>query len=638
MQKIFSPIKIKSMNLKNRLIVSAMVTRMNQPDGIITRSFEEYHLEKARGGFGLIITEDYIVNPYAGAYPNLPGLYDDSFIARNKTFTDRIHETDCKIVAQIYHSGRQSCSMLTKHVQPVAPSSIKSPLGSALPHELTQEEINVIITQFAQAARRAKESGFDGVEIHGGHGYLLHNFISPLSNKRCDKYGGNTRNRARLSVEIIKAIRDQVGEDFPIFYRMSSIENVTGGLKIEEAKAIAILLEEAGIDVLHCSQGSDLGLNIVIPPSIADKALYIDNAAEMKKVLNIPVIGVGRINDPFIAEEILRSGKADLVNMARASIADPELPNKAQHEDYDDINYCIGCLQGCMSNRATSAMTCTVNPRIGRELETKIEPVDVVKSVMVIGAGVSGCEAALIAAQRGHKVSLYEKNEKIGGQWLSAVVPVGKTDFANFLIWQQHQLEKFKVKVFLNTEVTIDKIKDESPDVVVLATGSIPFVPTALKNTNMVFAADALQGKVDVGKNILIIGGGLTGAETAEFFSVHGKKVTLIEMTDTLAGDGAILPKLYLMKALRENPITIHLNTRVLSVDEDEAVIIEKNGEQSLLGKFDTIILATGMQSYQPLKSSLEQNGIEYIVIGDAKEVRNGFYNIREGFDIGMQI
>lgn len=638
MEKIFEPITIKKMTLKNRLIVSAMVTRMNNLDHTITGTFESYHLAKAKGGFGLIITEDYIINPMAGAYPNLPGLYDDKFIAENEMFTTKIHAAGSKIVAQIYHAGRQSCSMSVNHVPPVAPSAIKSPLNAVIPHELTIEEIKEIIRQFGEAAYRAKAAGFDGVEIHGGHGYLLHNFVSPFSNKRSDEYGGNTRNRARFSVEVVKEVRGQVGEDFPIFYRISSIEPLTGGLGIEETKAIAMLLEEAGVDVMHCSQGSDV-VNIVIPSSIANKALYIDNAAEMKKVLTIPVIGVGRIDDPLIAEEILCSGKADLVNMGRASIADPELPKKTMHGEHDDINHCIGCLQGCMFNGVSAAMTCMVNPSVGREDSCQIALAEMKKQVMVVGGGISGCEVALIAAQRGHHVTLYEQSNKLGGQWLAAVVPVGKTNFASFTAWQKKQLQKYGVTIILNTAVTADLICEKAPDVVVLATGSKPIIPSAFvtDHEKVVLANEALLGKVSVGQSILVIGGGLTGAETAVFFAAHGHKVILIEMTKDIAKDGALLPKIQLMQELKKNQVEIHLETRVLEVREN-GVIIEEADETKEITGIDTIILAVGVKSYNPLEAELKDFSGEIEVIGDAKAVKNGFLDIRESFELGLML
>ena len=300
--KVFEPFKINQMELKNSMVVSAMVTNYCSEDGMATEKFIAYHEHKAKGGWGLIITEDYAVTPTAGGFKKLPGLWEDGQIESHKELTRRIHEAGGKIAAQIYHAGRETSSAITGE-QPIGPSALKDPTMPETPREMTVEEIHELVEQFGDCARRAKEAGFDAVEVHGAHGYLIGAFASPFSNKRSDEYGGTIRNRARFAMEIIENIKEKCGKDYPVLYRMSAVEYVPGGL-----------------DCIHCSQGVYASTYVIIPPSVVPRAAYVENAAEIKKVVDVPVIAVGRINDVEIAESVLQADKADLVTMARASL------------------------------------------------------------------------------------------------------------------------------------------------------------------------------------------------------------------------------------------------------------------------------------------------------------------------------
>ena len=477
--KVFEPFKINQMELKNRMVVSAMVTNYCSEDGMATEKFIAYHEHKAKGGWGLIITEDYAVTPTAGGFKKLPGLWEDGQIESHKKLTKRIHEAGGKIAAQIYHAGRETSSAITGE-QPIGPSALKDPTMPETPREMTVEEIHELIEQFGDCARRAKEAGFDAVEVHGAHGYLIGAFASPFSNKRSDEYGGTIRNRARFAMEIIENIKKKCGKDYPVLYRMSAVEYVSGGLEIEESKVLARLVEEAGADCIHCSQGVYASTHVIIPPSVVPRAAYVENAAEIKKVVDIPVIAVGRINDVEIAESVLQADKADLVTVARASLADPDMPKK----------------------------------------------------VVVVGGGVSGCEAAVSAAMKGHKVTLIEQSNRLGGQWIPAAVPIGKGEFTSLIIWQKQMLDKLGVNVLLNTKADKEMIESYQPDTVIIATGSKPFVPP-IKGTDQDFVTNAhevLLGNVETGENIVVIGGGLVGAETADMLAEQNKQITIIEM------------------------------------------------------------------------------------------------------------
>lgn len=401
------------------------------------------------------------------------------------------------------------------------------------PRELTVEEIHQLVEQFGDCARRAQQAGFDGVEVHGAHGYLVGAFASPFANKRCDEYGGTIQNRARFAVEIIRNIKQKCGADFPVLYRMSAVEYVPGGLEIEEAKVLARMVEEAGADCIHCSQGVYASTQHIIPPSVVARGAYVQNAAAIKSAVHIPVIAVGRINDIQVAESILQSGQADLVTMARASLADPEMPKKIQEGREDEVLRCIGCLQGCAGeNGKGHCVRCLVNPLTGMEDVYDFSPAKERKRVLVIGGGVSGCEAAIAAAQRGHRVTLLEKSGQLGGQWIPASMPVGKSEFTSLLLWQKTMLEKLHIQVLLNTQADGELIRLYEPDAVVVATGSKPFVPGFLKGADQDFvvnAHDVLLGKVEVQGKVVVVGGGLVGAETADTLS-QSCQVSVIEM------------------------------------------------------------------------------------------------------------
>ncbi len=631
MRKILEPITVNHMTLKNRMVVSAMVTGFCKADGYATERFIAYHEAKAKGGWGLIIPEDYVIAPGVGGSRDLPGLFDDDQIASHKQLTDRIHVAGGKIACQIYHAGRRIIRS-DNGIPPVAPSAIKfAGAPSEIPRELSKKEIEEIVVQFADCARRVKAAGFDAVEIHGAHGYLLHSFVSPFSNKRCDEYGGSIAGRSKFSVDVVKAVRQAVGEEFPILYRMSVMDGVDGGITIEEAKAMAMRLEAAGVDLLHVSQGGDFNY-IVSPASSMPKACYIDHAAEIKKVVSIPVIGVGRINDPFLAEEILVSGKADLVTMARASLADPEFPNKVAAEQYEDINYCIGCLQGCTKG-------CLVNPITGHESEYNLAKTTQPKKVYVAGGGIAGCEAAIAAAMKGHHVVLFEQSGTLGGQWLAACVPPGKTDFATLVIWQKRRLQQLGVEVRLQTALTKEIVQTEQPDKIIIATGSKAVIPLieGIHGDHVVLANDVLLGKKDVGKYVVVMGGGSVGAETADHLALHGSKVTVVEMLAEIADDASARPRKLLLERLAEKGVTLYTSTKVTAISQ-HAVLAEKNGKTFVIPDVDTVVVAAGVRSNTTLQEELQDFTDRIVLAGDARKAKDGYHNIREGFEAGLEI
>lgn len=636
-EKIFEPITINKTQFDNRLVVSAMVTSYCNEDGTPTEQFIAYHEEKAKGGWGIICTEDYTVAPNVGGFKRLPGLYKDELIEPHKELTRRVHAAGGKIVAQIYHAGRETTTEISGK-KPVAPSAIKEPSLPEIPRELTVDEIHEIVRQFGECARRVKETGFDGVEIHGAHGYLIGAFVSPLSNKRTDEYGGTLECRARFALEVVKSVREAVGPDYPIFFRMSTTEYVDGGFSLQEAQLYAQLLEEAGVDCLHCSQGIYVSCHTIQPPSIIPEGYYVNNAAAIKEVVNIPVISVGKYTEPMMAETVLRKGKADMIVMARGSLADPHLPNKLKAGKTEDIIRCIGCVQGCLGDQQTG-VRCLVNPRTGKEYLYNQEPAKDKKKVVVVGGGVSGCEFALAAAEKGHQVTLFEKGDRLGGQWLVAAMPVGKTAFNTFVKWQKKRLADLKVDVRLNTEATTAAIDALSPDVVVVATGSKPIIPKikGVDGDHVVTAHDILLGKANIGTNAVVVGGGLVGAETADFMAQNGCKVHIVEMLPEIVRDGEHNPTWYLLDRLKKQEVKVTVSAIVTSIEE-HCVLYEKDGHENIIDNVDQVVLAVGVSSCKSLLNELDGSKYKIICIGDADHVSNGYRGIQNAYDAAQKL
>jgi 2,4-dienoyl-CoA reductase-like NADH-dependent reductase (Old Yellow Enzyme family)/thioredoxin reductase len=632
---IFTPISVGNVKLKNRLVVAPMVTVYCDQDGMATERFIAYHEAKAKGGWGLIIVEDYAVDPLGRGFWT-PGLWKDEQIDSHKELTERIHNAGAKIIAQIYHSGRQTSSAIIGE-QPVSASPLPCPILGEIPRELSIPEIKKIVSQFGDTALRAKKAGFDGVEVHGAHGYLIAQFMSKYSNKRVDEYGGSLKQRMRFPLEIIKDIREKCGPDFLIDFRISGDDRVPGGRTIEETKAIAIMLEKKGVDLLHVSAGTYESVWAIIPPMNVNPGWIVDYAAEVKKVTNIPVITVGRINDPFLAESILLSGKADLIAMGRASLADPELPNKFANGQYKDINQCIGCQQGCLEILfKNEPIRCLVNPTLGFEYLKELKMSEHPKKITVVGAGPAGLEASRTAVLAGHQVTLYEKADHLGGQFATAAIPPSKGDISAFVSWAIRQVKKLGVNIKLNTEYTAAILEQEKPDMVIIATGSTHCKPpiAGIDRENVVTASDVLLGKVITKDNVVVAGGGQVGCETAVYLASLGKQVTIVEMLPTLAADEEMTRRIFLLKAIEENNIECLTETKIKGIEVD-CVQCETCLEMVEV-KAATVVLALGMESDNTLARELEGK-VPIKVIGDALDARDALEAIREGFLAAVQ-
>ena len=640
LKNTFTPGKIGKLTIKNRLVVSAMSSHMGNPDGTPNEQVYAYLEAKARGGWGLIFTEDLGVTFDAGSDNVVGSLWNDSQIPGWKEAVRRVHAVGGLMGAQIYHAGRERY-LKAYDTYPVAPSAIKEPTVPYVPRALEVEEIHELTKAFGECARRVKECGFDCVEIHGAHGYLINQFMSPFSNKRTDEYGGTLNNRMRFPLEVVAAVREAVGPDFPIIFRFNTCDYVDGGIQGPEATVMAKMLEEAGVDALHCTQGMFSSKQTIIPPGFIPSMSYSNNAAAIKAAVSIPTIAVGRYNDIYMTEAMLADNKADFVVMARASLADPDLPNKAMAGKIDEIIHCIGCDQGCTGETAArNRISCIANPHTCRETVYDMSQVENPKKVFIAGAGVTGLSAMQGAAERGHKVVIYEASGELGGQWLAAMTPPGKTDYASIIVNYRRLIKKYGVEVHLNTPLTREIVEREKPDAVIVATGSNPmFLPIpGLDNRDFVKTAlEVLRGQTICGKNVVVAGGGMTGAETAVFLGNQGCNVSLIEMAPEIITDAVAQPKACLMEDIKKYGIKVHTHTKLTKV-EPGTVYAEEYGEPISFKRIDVLVNAMGVRKNNKLMEELEGCGCKVVAAGDASSEKNGYKNIREGFDVGNAI
>lgn len=631
LKHMFSPLQIKGMTVKNRFAVPPMVTDFGNERGEVTARLIAYLEARAKGGFGLITVEATTVLPNTSSFPKGLGLWDDHLTKGFSTLAEAVHAHGAKLSVQLYHPGRQTVSALG--TQPVSASPLPCPVCGEVPKELSQKDIRTLVRAFGEAAARAKSAGCDAVEIHGAHGYLLNQFISPYSNRRVDEYGGTLANRMRFPLEVLKSVRRNCGADFPIIFRMSPNERVIGGLTIEESLVIADMLANAGVDVLSVSTGVYGSVAYIIPNYCLPEGLNVGDAAAIRQHTGLPVAVAGRITDPLMAENIVKAGKADIVMMGRASIVDPELPKKAAAGALGDIRPCISCNQACVGglNGPAMVMSCLVNPSVGHEKDYVVEEAPFKKSVMVVGGGPAGLEAARILAERGHRVVLYEKSDRLGGQFRIAAMPPEKQPLAKLIRWQADQAIKAGVSIKMKQEVTAGLVKEVKPDVVIIATGGKPLVPDipGAGGEHVLQANDILDGKAKTGNRVVIMGGGSVGCETADLLLHQNKRVTIVEMLDELAKDAESTQRFFLLTRLKTLGADIRTGTRIVEVLND-GVRAESGGQPVVLRGFDTIVAAFGVVPENSLASKIEGMVSEVHVIGDAKDPRKAVDALRD--------
>lgn len=642
LKRLMEPGLIRNLEIKNRVSMAPAERGYGNMDGSISQRYIDYMVERAKNGVGMMAVESTYIDWAGHGRLYQLGLHDDKMIPSHKRLTDALHKYNVKVAAEIQHAGRQTSITLTSR-QPVAPSVVPCmPCGGDLPRELTAADIKEMIDKFAQAARRAKEAGYDIIVIHGAHGYLINAFASPFSNKRTDEYGGSLENRMRFALEVYQAVREAVGDDVPVGYRLSGDEFIDGGLTSDDGQEIAKILEKAGLDFLDVSAGIYESAVMICAPLDMPLGYLVYLAAAIKEVVEIPVIATGRINDMVLAESILEKNQADFVHMVRAFHADPEILVKSQKGQPDDVCMCMGCLK-CSDMMLMNLPTiCTVNPSAGREREFQLKPAKVKKKVMVVGGGVGGMEAARIARLRGHDVSLFEKDNDLGGQVRWASKGNYSEEFFQTARYRIHAIQQAGVKVETGRKIGLEEIKAFAPDAVVIATGAVPFVPVipGIDRPLVATSFDVLSGNRKAGKRSLVIGGTREGLAVAEFMTEKGGEVIIVEASNVLGSGLGIVRQLVVTERVQGNPaISIKLRTTIEQIGDD-GVILQCDAKIEKLNNIDLVVLAWHRASVNGLADEVIVDGQvpEIYTIGDAVMPRDASDAIYEGAVIGRTI
>ena len=637
---LFAPGKIGTLTLKNRILKAPQSSGMSNMDGTVSERLVRYYRDQAAGGAGCIIVEYAYVDDIGAksAHCHL-GISNNEHIPGLAWLAENIRECGAVPAIQIEHCGRQKFL----GTQPIcAPSAIPWPKlwdqygVQAVPHVLTIPEIQDIVHAFGDAALRAKIAGFELVEIHGAHGYLLTNFFSPTTNHRTDLYGGSLENRMRIYLEIARDVRKKVGPDFPVTIRLSGTDYEPDGFPIEDTIALAKALEKEGIDAFHISGGDHHTMIHQVTPMAIPVCHNTWAAEAVKKEVSVPVIASGSITLPQYAEEIIASGKGDFVGLGRPLWADPEWPRKAEEGRPEDIRPCIRCNEGCLERTffQYKAVTCALNPVISREGELKPQPAKTPKKVAVVGAGPAGMEAARVMKERGHDVTVYEERKE-GGLLHEAAAPEFKADIRPFMEYQITALKKLGVPVL---HEKADAAALAGYDAVVCATGSTPIVPRipGVEKPIAVDCLSAINGAKPVGKKVVVIGGGLVGTETALDLAENGHAVTLVEMLPKIMKDVATTDFLAYSERIAKTDMRILTETRLEEVLDGGALVRGPKGEETL--EADTVILALGFHPNTALYDELKAAGKEVYEVGDAVKPGKIFDAIHTGYRVGVKV
>lgn len=636
---LFSPIKVGETVVKNRVFMPPISTNLADK-GYVTDALVAHYAARAKGGVGLIVTEVTTVEP---TYIYLPGdmsIHDDSFIPGWKKLTEAVHQYDCKILPQLFHPAYMAFP-IPGTPRLIAPSNVGPYYAKEAPRSVTKEELKVIIKQFGEAALRVKTAGADGVEIHAAHAHgLLGGFLSPLYNKRTDEYGGDISCRLRLTLEVIEEVRKMCGKDFIIDVRISGDEYTDGGLNINDMIYVSKTLEKAGVDMLHVSGGTTIARGSSIPAPGTKMGSHALLSEEIKKHVSIPVATVGRITEPWIADELIANDKADICMIGRANLCDAEFVNKAMSGHVEDIRPCIGCLRCLTGIMFGKRVSCTINPSLEIENEDTIKEAEEKKNILVIGSGPAGMEAAFVAHKRGHHVVLCEKDDKLGGEMNLAAVPIAKQDLTLVIKYMAHKLEGVDVR--LNTEVTLEMLKNEFKDYEVIAgTGASPIVINPFTQfKSWMTADDVLAGRAFPGRKIVIIGGGSVGCETADYLAPlindlfpRNRDVTILEMADGVMMNESGPGRSLLVRRIMEKGVKIITSAKVDSVTETEINYTQDDVTHTIKDA-DTLIFAAGYKKNQAVEEMLEESGLNYHMIGDAHEIGNIKTAITEAYNL----
>ena len=649
LEHLLSPIKIRSLEIPNRLVMSPMGTALGNPDNTVSEANLAYIRRRAEGGAGLIITEITEVHPLGSASPRCIGVWDDKFIPGLSKLADVVHAQGSKIAMQLHHTGRENY-LLQKKNKAVGPSAIPSYVFGFLgtPREMTLAEVEETIAAFGSAAVRARKAGFDAVELHGAHGYLLMQFLSALSNQRKDQYGGDFRGRASFMIECLREVRRQVGTDFPVSIRISGEECIKNGYTISDMETILPDLVNAGADLINVSFGThgSPAVNIDTPnpsaPVEYPPGFKSHLARRVKEAAGVPVISVGRYTDPYFMDEVIARGDADMIAVARQHLADPDFLKNALAGHPEDTLECLACNQGCIERLSLEALPirCAINPQTGQELMYPAGPAAVPRKVWVVGGGPAGLTAAYEAARLGHQVTLFEQESQTGGNVRYAAKAPHKEVYGRYIQTLTAKCKKKGVEIKTGAEVTEAMIEAGKPDAVILAIGAGKAACPA-EGIDASVVCDAwqiLDGTVAPKEPVVVIGGGLVGMETADFLLEKGvRNITIVEMLPAspvlaLAAHGYMLHK-----RLRAAGIALMLGTRVKKIEEN-AVIVEVKGEEKRLEPVSQVIVAIGVTPRTALKEMLAKKGIRHFVVGDASAPRRIIEATTEGAKAAWEV
>lgn len=636
---MFQPIEIGNMTVKNRFVVPPMGNNFANTDGTMSEQSAAYYAERAKGGFGLITIEATVVHPDAKGGPRKPCLYDDSMIESFQKVIEACHREGAKVSIQLQNAGPEG-NAKNAGAPIKAASSICTQCGRDIPQTLTTEEIYHLVDGYADAAERAWKAGADAVEVHMAHGYLVNSFLSPRTNKRVDEFGGCFENRMRFPRLIIEKIRERVGDRIAVLARINSSDEILGGNDVHDSAAIAACLEDYGVDALHVSRSIHIRDEFMWAPTAVHGGFSADLVTEIKRAVTIPVITVGRFTEPQYAELLVREGRTDLVAFGRQSLADPEMPKKALEGRLEDMIPCIACLQGCVpSMYQGKPLCCLTNPFLGHESE-QWKMAETSKKVMVIGGGVGGLCAAFVAAERGHSVTLYEAGHVLGGNMRLAAFPPGKGDITNMVRAYIHRCEKDGVRIVLGQEVTMELIRKENPDAVIVATGAKPLVLPieGIDQPEILSGSAVLDGTCAPGKKVLVVGGGMVGCEIAALLGEQEHEVDVIELRGEIGADVIREHKIYLMKDFEQYRIGQITGAKVCRFYKDGVEYESADGTRQEARGYDSVLLAMGYRSFNPFAGQIEKLGKEVYVIGDASQARRALEATSEAYQAAIRL